>query len=203
MDSTLLSHLENLCRGLHFFLYRKQNRSVSVEGLLVYACCVKQPALEQNMHVVLATALWPTGMTQPPEMVALFDHPDLVWQDIQMQNVRATESEWPNLLKLLCPDDNTDEYTEQRKANLQWTISKAALNDLRVHRTDEEVLPGYITYKCYRADDDTKSLARVLVLNRHVSTSTPLMLRNTTGLESDGTLYAALKEWSTRIVPPV
>lgn len=195
MDDTLSNLFRTLCRGLTFQLYRQQKQSVDADGLALYACCVKRPAHDQNMHVIMATAMWPSS--DPPPEVVPFDSSALVWLDVQLQNVRSTESEWPDLLRILCPErDETHKSISER--NLQWELPN--LDGLAVRRVTTVVLPAYVTFECYDRRGGPP-LAHVLILNKHVTNNTPLMLRSTTGLESDGSLSAALKEWCTRIVP--
>lgn len=220
----VMGMLQGLCKGLTLIKYRSQPPSEGQDGFVVYACCVKQPALEQNMRIVLATALWPISTTnyQLPFTITFGDQL-LVWLDLQFQNVMSTEPDWQSLQTLLCGPHDDDMNPETKKMmrvirteNLKWTIPKEVemlppnggdptvvfLDAVPIQRTASEVLPGYITFDC-RETEGGESMAQVLVLNRYISKSTPLMLRGTTGLKAEGTLYLALQEWCTRIVPPM
>jgi hypothetical protein len=217
IDTMLMGTLTGLCQGLILFIWSPDQPPPTSEEdrLVVYACCVKEPALEQNMKIVIATALWPRDTTTPPATITFGDSA-LVWLDLQFQNVQSTEQHWPSLQALLCPVKNRQDDQEPiRRNNLNWTVPKevpvvlpsgvtttVSLEQIPIERTDAEVLPGYVTYNCLSLNKGA-ILARVLVLNRYINKSTPLMLRGTTGLKTEGSLYLALQEWSTRIVPPL
>ena len=189
MDSTLFEKLKRICGKLLLYRFRDGQD----DGLVVYACCVRKPVLEQNMRLFIATAKVPGNTTIPQNVT--FGDPSMVWLDIQFHNINSREEDWATLCALPLYENN-----------LSWNITPEFEDELRtvsVRRVETEIQAGYTTFECHGKDRETTSpLAYALVLNRHTSDRMPLMLKNTTGMKAQGTLLDAVQEWKTRIVPP-